>query len=280
MRRESTFNKGGTYEFGIGKNLALHREAAATGIEVVAQYFSDHPPNKTTLTVLDLACGGQPLIISKIMDWFSSYAFEYTGVDINPDQVETCRRFSFSKNVEVKLILEGNAWDLEALPLDQMWDVCFIGLNTHHGTPEEIFCLAKQIFDHLKKGGLFLNHDVFRPAEHPYLRRPGPAQFIPDEKLQRASFPSAHLSRFQGRGSNGWRENWLSGYKSFMKKLGATEAMAEEGIRHMREWDYPISAEEMKEILRGVGFRSFVHSYTTSHHPFYNFYGMVAGYKD
>jgi len=256
MRREPTFNKGGSYQFIIGKNLGLHREAIATSIEIVSKFLSSLPKTKKTLNVLDLACGASPVIIAEVMNHFSNYSFEYTGIDINPDQVATCRKFSFPKNVIKKEVIEENAWNLEEHSLKDKVDLVFIGLNTHHGTPEEISFLAKQIFSQLNKGGVFLNHDLFRPEKYPYLRRPK-----------------------KGLPKNDWRDEWLSGYKSFLKTQGQSEDLAEQGIDHMRNWDYPISMEEMRTILVKIGFRVSTHSYTNPNHPFSNFYGMVVGYK-
>lgn len=252
MHKEPVFNKGGAYRLVVEKNLGLHQEAIAMATPIVSKFLSPTPKKKNVVRVLDLACGGYPLIIAKIMAHFSSHTFEYTGVDVNSDQLDACRQFSFSSNVIVKKIIEGNAWDLKTLLLDKKMDIIFIGLNTHHGTLEEISYLTQQIFRHLKKKGLFFNHDLFRPSQYPYLKKPDTAT---------------------------WREQWLSGYFTFTKSQGIPQDLAKEGIDHMKKWDYPVSTEEMGRILKSVGFTVSLHSYPVSWHPFSNFYGLVAGCK-
>ena len=55
--------------------------------------------------------------------------------------------------------------------------------------------------------------------------------------------------------------------------------MAEEGVSHMSEWDFPVSIEEMTEVLRKAGFQAAFYHYPTANHPFSHFYGMVEGSK-
>lgn len=276
MRREPAFSRGGAYHFTLEKNLGFHREAIATGIQILAKHFSRRlqnkkppknkklPPNKKPLYVLDLACGGRPVATAAMMARFAPQTFEYTGVDINPDQVASCLQFDFPKNVTAKKILEGNAWDLDSLPLKGKFDIVFIGLNTHHGSPEEIFSLVRRIFARLNAGGsrglaaggIFLNHDLFRPEKYPYVRKPAAGQVAAKKD---------------------WRDEWLTGYQAFVRQTGATEEMIAQGNQHMREWDYPLSMKELCDILKKTGFHTTQHSYTSKTNPFAHFYGMVAG---
>lgn len=265
MRREPAFSRGGAYQFTLEKNLGLHREAIAAAILILGKHFSRRlrgdaaPKNKKPLRVLDLACGGRPEVMAKVMARFVSQTFEYTGVDVNPDQVASCLQFDFPKNVASKKILEGNAWDLDSLPLKAKFDIVFIGLNTHHGSPEEIFALARHVFARLNAGGIFLNHDLFRPAKYPYVRKPAPGQAAANEP---------------------WRDEWLTNYHAFVLRTGVPAEAAAQGNQHMREWDYPLSRKELCDILNNVGLRSSQHPYTSKTNPFVKFYGMVTGVKD
>jgi len=85
MRREELFNRSGYYRFLLDSNALLHREAAAEATEALSSLLLDRAANKPE-RVLDLACGGWPTAISGVMVALPSRAFEYTGIDINPDQ--------------------------------------------------------------------------------------------------------------------------------------------------------------------------------------------------
>lgn len=253
MKNEPAFSRGGAYRFTLEKNLGLHCEATAAAVRILGKHFSGRLQNKKPLHVLDLACGGRPVVMAEVMAHFGPQIFEYTGVDVNPDQVASCLQFDFPKNVASKKILEGDAWNLDSLPLKGKFDIVFIGLNTHHGSPEVLLTLARQVFSRLNAGGIFLNHDLFRPEKYSYVRKPNQSP---------------------------WREEWLTNYHAFVLRTGVPAEAAAQGNQHMREWDYPLSKKELCDILNRIGFRASQHSYTSKTNPFVEFYGMVAGVKD
>ena len=120
MRHEAVFGKGGGYGLVVEKNVLLHHEAIRTGIRIIAQWMKRRKLARP-IRILDLACGGSPVISGALMAAFSSVKFQYTGIDINPGQVDAARRFKFAKNVKGN-ILDGDAWGLDAIPAHQRFD--------------------------------------------------------------------------------------------------------------------------------------------------------------
>ena len=169
MKQEKTFTKNGCYTFVLESNLLLHKQVADRARKFLSGWLLDKPADKP-VRLLDLACGGAPVSISSTIAAFPEHVFHYTGIDINPDQAEAARRFQFPKNVVKIVVLEGNAWDFSSLPLDEEYDVIFTGLNIHHGSPEEIYCLLLQCKTKLSQDGMFINHDFYRPGNSAYLR--------------------------------------------------------------------------------------------------------------
>ena len=279
MRRESVFNEGGLYELAVKKNLCLHREAIETGYDIIKTHWAKKRGPSSTVRVLDLACGGKPLIIAEIMGRLPHFSFHYTGIDINRDQIAACKNFSFPKNVQSE-VLEGNVWELKELPLVGAYDLVFIGLNTHHAVPEEIVYAAKNIQKLLRPGGLLINHDVFRPARYSYFRRPEKKsmRFVSVEKLQTAGVPTPLSESWRGS-SVDWREEWFVPHTAYIQKLGEDRKTAEAIVQHMRERDFPVSMQELAELLEMVGFQSSTHSYQNCSYPAPEFFGMVVGCK-
>ena len=129
MRREELFNRSGYYRFLLDSNSLLHREAAAVAIDALNPLLKERASDEP-VRVLDLACGGWPTAIAGVMAAFASRTFEYTVIDINPDQVELAStRFEFPENVNATHILEGNAWDLETAGVEPGFDLVFSGLD-------------------------------------------------------------------------------------------------------------------------------------------------------
>ena len=127
MRREELFSRSGFYGFLLKSNVLLHRqavEAATDAFRPVLQAQGNAP-----VPVLDLACGGWPVTLGEVMAAFPYVAFQYTGVDINPDQVASAtRQFPFPGNVVNRRIVEGNAWDLDALDIGGAFPLIFSGM--------------------------------------------------------------------------------------------------------------------------------------------------------
>lgn len=273
MRRDPSFNQGGSYQFVIEKNIVAHREAIEQGFQIIIKHFG--PSTEKKLKILDLACGGTPIIIAEIMARLDRCRFVYSGIDLNPDQIAACKKFPFPKNVTVNQIIEGNAWTLENFSSEKDYDLVFVGLNMHHGIPEEIFYTARQIYGRLRPGGLFLNHDIYRPSRYPYLRRPG-KNFVSEQKLKAACILTPFSPEFRGAIQHSWREEWFRLHEFYLKKAGASAELTQEVITHMRLQDYPVSLQEMAMILGKVGFRTTLYDYLKTDHPEAEFFGMVA----
>ncbi len=286
MHKDPVFDAGGAYELAVEKNVCLHRESTQEVFKCITNHLTKIRSPKP-LRVLDLACGGKPFILSEVMRRSSSYQFDYTGIDINPDQVNACKKYPFSDNVKTKVI-EGNVWQLKELPLQGSYDIVFMGLNTHHAVPEEILYAARDIYQLLKPGGLFLNHDLFRPSNYPYLRRPDwnpnnkkeSMRFVSKERLKKANIPTPLKEALAGNTpAVTWREEWLAMHKAYLLAKGHSFETAKQGVDHMWERDYPIAAEEMAAILKQVGFNVTIHSYQNNDYPIPEFFRLVKGEK-
>ena len=209
MRREELFNRSGYYRFLLDSNALLHREATDVATEALKPVLGKHAVDKP-VRVLDLACGGWPKAIAGVMTQFSSRTFEYTGIDINPDQVKLAAGlFEFPGNVIGVLILEGNAWDLEALGISGGYDLIFSGMNLHHGNPAEFLFLARQLRALLAPCGILFSHDVYRPDAQLYRRRPDANPDDPAESfrlIDAARIASAALPPFGGPPGSGFHQ--------------------------------------------------------------------------
>lgn len=262
MRREPLFSRSGYYRYLLDINVLLHREAAAATRRALEDWRRSHPTGRT-VRVLDLACGGLPLTIAEVMAGLPGLDFDYTGVDINPDQVSDARRFRFPANVVARRLMEGNAWDLESLGLPGGFDLIYSGMNLHHGTPEEIHFLGLQLRGLLARPGLFFSHDVYRPDGTRYRRRPDadprkPSEswrLVPPERLRETGIPPASLPEDRAPQEPQWRLDYLRRMLETLLARGGDPDGAETTVAHMRERDYPISHQELDLILSGLGFR-------------------------
>ncbi len=287
MRREALFNRDGFYSFVVQSNALLHGEAVKTGIEAVRAAFCSGP-SRSGLSVLDLACGGEPLAIADILAAFPQCRFDYHGVDINPDQVRGARQFPFPANVVNVRIDEGSAWDLQHLPLQRSYDLVFMGMNLHHGTPEEILFLARQLRSVMSSQALFLNHDWFRPDDEPYQRRPdhNPAdseesyQLVDPSRL--AMCPAPTLDRkdeYRGAGDPDWRIEYRELLRQRLSDSAAKAAGIQTTVDHVTSRDYPISLSEFEQLFRQENFRVRILRYTGDD-PLKRFIAMPAASPD
>ena len=271
MRGEELFSRSGFYGFLLDSNVLLHREAARAAVDafrpVVAGYGS------APVAILDLACGGWPVTIAEAMAAFPGAAFRYTGVDINPDQVASAAgRFPFPDNVLECRIIEGNAWDLDALALDGPCPLIFSGMNLHHGTPQEVWFLGLQLKAWLRPGGLFFSHDVYRPDTEPYWPRPeaidgGSARLVEPERLASAGVPDLGIDHDMGGLDPGWRIDYVQRMHRTLIERGADPGGARSTAGHMRSRDYPLSTDEFRNIMGKQGFRVDVRRYDDSAGP-------------
>lgn len=258
MRRGPVLREPWAHPFIVEHNLLLHREAMRVCTKVVADWLTGRPATPT-VRVLDLACsGGMPVVMNGVMRQFVIHRFNYVGVGGSTDHIRSIKNFSFSPNVHVTLTT-GNCWQ-PAKFIQHPPDIVFIGLNTHHAVPEELQYLAKQLRKMMPGGGLFLNYDLFRPAQYPYLRRPDHSEdgtrslaLIPPEILRKAGFAPVPSSHHWGPN---WRQHFLKTNITAMEQEQCPKSMIDETIAHVTERDYPVSPVEMCSILKGSGFKA------------------------
>lgn len=262
MRREPLFNRDGFYSFVVQSNALLHREAIETGIAALRALFCASE-DKRHLSVLDLACGGEPVAIAEILSAFPECRFDYHGIDINPDQVRSARDFAFPANVPSVRIDEGSAWDLADLPCDHSYDLVFMGMNLHHGTPEEILFLAGQLRGVMSAHGVFMNHDWFRPDNKPYQRRPDcnpvdPSesfQLVAPQRLAQAPAPRLKAQRVaEPRQNAAWRTEYCRLLHQRLLDQGADAEGARATAEHVTSRDYPISLREFTQLFEQENF--------------------------
>lgn len=264
MREEQLFSKQGFYAFVVQSNVLLHKEAIEQGRRVLEHFLAGHKVGEP-IRVLDLACGGEPISISAIMRHFPERRFEYTGIDINPDQTELAREhFQYPDNVSTVHIIEGNAWAPCSAGIAGRYDIIFMGMNLHHGTPEEVYYLATQIDKLLTDDGIFINHDWFRPDDEPYLRRPDhhpddpQDSFLLLDKEQLSSLVIPNVTPDEQAGSETdapWRTRYRDSLKQALLDRGGDPEGAASTAAHVQLRDYPISVQDFRRLFGAAGFR-------------------------
>jgi SAM-dependent methyltransferase len=272
MRREKLFTTAGFYGFVLRSNALLHREASRWATALLGRELPGIAGRP--LQVLDLACGGHPATIADVMAAFPQRRFAYTGIDLNPDQVRRAREeFTFPDNVAPARVVEGNAWDLDAMGITGPFDVVFSGMNLHHGTPEEIRLLALQLARRLSPGGVFLSHDVFRPDDQPQRRRPdvNPAnptesyRLVDPERLAAAGIAAEPIAYDDGPEEPAWRRDYLERMRRALTAGGGHPEGIAETLAHMQARDFPISTALFRQIFAGVGFEVATERGTQAH---------------
>ena len=298
MRREAFFSGDSPYDVMLRVNLLLHDEAA-TLVTRRLEALSRRRPDDHVIEILDLACG-VPLTIVDAVENLPDRRFGYTGVDIHPDQVRKARELPMPGNVVASRIINGSAWDLTHLAnparrtqsmrrtrqpgtsdrhaqlkraghgaLPTTYDFVFVGMNLHHGTPEEIWLLATQLRSLLAPDGCLTNHDCYRPEGVAYVRRPAttledgkraPLHMVNPQVLAEAAPPSFHFEEaIEARPA--WRadliDRLLDGYLS----AGGDEAGAEVTASHSWARDFPLSVTEMRTVLEAAGYGVEAHRF-------------------
>lgn len=259
MQKEKLFSKDGCYSRVVESNALFHREAIEYGTEVIKTILDNHPTTHT-IKVLDLACGAEPISITQMLNHFPQQNFSYTGIDINPDQVNFAKhQFKFPANVNETIIVEGNAWDPKSSLQIETYDIIFMGLNLHHGTPEEVYYLATQISQLLNPQGVYLNHDVYRPNDQPYQRRP---EHHPDDindsfsLLEQSLIKDIELPEIteneQEHNSPDatWRQTYSEVLRQSLIEQGAGIECANSTYEHVKLRDYPISLDDFCTIFK------------------------------
>lgn len=277
MQREAVFNQGGSYGFIVQHDILLHREATAMVLAIAQQWLAQHPQAQA-VRILDLACGGTPVITGNVMARLASQKFNYVGIDINADQISAAQHFPFSKNVHVTVRV-GNSWELNTLQ-PASFDLVFEGLNTHHATPEELQYFAQHLAHVIKPGGLFMNYDLFRPTQYPYLHRPDSnsqesLRLIPHDTLQHAGITETTYPA-----APDWRDHhFLPPYIQLMQQKGLAQDLIDQTVAHIRERDYPVTALELCKILMPAGFTTQIYNFQRSKAPMKDFLSLVVAQK-
>jgi SAM-dependent methyltransferase len=280
MRQEQVFSKGGIYGFAVQCNALLHREAIEHGTHAIQTSFAE--AENRTLRVLDLACGGLPISISKMMGNCPEFEFCYTGVDINPDQVQAAREFEFPANVVSAEIIEGDAWNLAHLSTSGKFDIAFEGLNLHHGSPRECLFLLNQLRNVLSEDGVFINHDSYRPNGAPFRHRPPfnpgnssePMAFISEDLLADLDEADQCISN-RADSNTDWRANFAEEFSQLLKDRGGDEAGANSAAKHILERDYPLTVHEMAALAKLARMETQIISYSDSDEPLRHYYQML-----
>lgn len=259
MRKEKLFSKDGCYSRVVESNALFHREAIVYGSHVIKALLENYDSTQT-IKVLDLACGAEPVSITQMLSNFPDRNFSYTGIDINPDQVDYANhQFQFPENVDKINIYEGNAWDPKSCSLQEEYDIIFMGLNLHHGIPEEVYYLATQISTLLSPQGVYINHDVYRPNDQPYQRRP---DHNPDNINE--SFRLLDPTLIDGivlpdvtqdeQAQNAPDAKWRLTYSELLRQTlinqGAGLECADSTYNHVNMRDYPISLNDFNYIFK------------------------------
>ncbi len=275
MQREELFSRFGFYRFVMESNALLHREAAAA-LRAALRPLVSRAPGDEPLAVLDLACGGWPETVAETMASFPDQTFHYTGIDINPDQVASAgETFAFPANVPVVRIIEGNAWDLPPLGLSGSYMLVFSGMNLHHGTPDEISFLAHQLRPLLQPGGLFFSHDVYRPDNRAYRRRPEVNPDDPQEsmalvhpqRLLEANLGAPRVREDRDAVDPAWRLDYIERMRRLLIECGAEHFGVESTAQHMRQRDFPVSVTEFGSIFERFGYQVRTRRYDESDGP-------------
>lgn len=289
MEREKVFSRSGYYSVVVRQNLLGHREAAEIAARELAPRFGRRTPGKV-VRVLDLACGGAPTTMAALFARFSSVRFDYTGIDIHPDQVAAARAFDgYPSNVGAIRVVQGNAWVPQSAGATGRYDLVYSGLNLHHGIPEELFFLARQVQQLLAPDGIVINHDLYRPEGTTYLRRPAcnPAdtaesyRMVDADLLAAAPMPALDIEgEVFGAHRTDWRDAWLQLYSALLHAAPADTRGIEETLTHVRHRDFPLSLAEMARVWRAAGYQVRVHDFRELQHPMRNYLGVLMAWKD
>lgn len=281
MQREELFSRQGFYRFIVDCNVLLHREAGRAAHRIVAERMTQWPAD-APIRVLDLACGGLPISIASLMEEFPEREFHYTGVDINPDQVELAGSlFEYPPNVRRVRVIEGNAWDLAELQVEGPFELIFSGMNIHHGSPREIRYLAAQLRERLSGAGLFVNHDVYRPRSAPYWPRPGlgpdgvELDLVTPRRLDELGVPQPEVGIDSEPREPAWRVDYVSRLHETVLARGGSRQGADSAAAHMRERDYPISTAEFRTLFEAVGFQVRIIDYDDVDEPLAPYISMT-----
>ncbi len=285
MRQEAFFSGDSPYDVLVRGNVLLHREAARK-LARRLQAVLDRRPAGSAIRLLDLACGGVPSTMAAAMHGSPERAFHYVGVDINKEQVEKAGRFPFADNVEPE-ILEGSAWDLQSLSSLAPFDLIFVSLNWHHGTPEEIWFMACQAHALLAADGRLVNHDCYRPDDAPHVSRPETGDedgelssmaLVEVATLEAAEVPAFDIEALPAGAETEWRSDLIARLERGYLEHGGDDAGARILTAHSTRRDFPVSVADACGILRAAGFEVSVDRYERKDGPLADYLAMLTAW--
>lgn len=307
MQKERVFSKDGGYELCLSSNALMHREGTELGIAVLRETFANHVSDYATddiIHVLDLACGSSPVALASMLAEFPDRRFNYTGIDINADQIQGLQdHFTFADNVLSVTAITGDAWDLSKHDLREQYDVIFKGFNLHHGTPEEILFLAQQLQQRVSPRGVFFNTDEYRPTEHHYTRRPDcnlqdaqeSYRLVDQQRLQTIHLQQTIIEN-EFTEVPAWKQQMIQGLQTVMLDsiaLSSAAALTHSAVPvptvekqhaivntlldHVTKRDFPISIDEAEHIFQQVGFQVSTQCYAEHYpeHPLAQYFALL-----
>lgn len=241
----------------VEKDVMQHNAAALLATEAMGALIEDRGTSRP-ISILDLACGVSTTPI-RIIQNFPNHLFSYCGIENDPKQIALVQKVQHPPNIVSNTIIEGNAWLLEdtAIPCHP-FDFVFSGLNFHHGTPEEIEHVLLSLRAFLQPQARLVIHDFFRPYLHCYLRRPEKSPLdgtsltlVPKEKLRSST---TIASRDWHKDEPDWRITHLVELAKKLKACGITADSINYLLREIYEKDFPLSFDEMCDVLRNCGY--------------------------
>jgi len=287
MKNEQVFSEGGFYSFVVETDTLLHSAACEIGKVLLNEIIQKRKTN-APIQVLDLACGSLPVAISEVMASFhGKQLFDYTGIDINPDQVRLLRdKFIFSKNVVNVQVIEDNSWNLEKLnSINEEYDLIFSGLNFHHASPEELYCLAIQLKQKLRSKGIIINHDLYRPNNEKYIKRPDHnlhnktenLNLLTNNEMSKIEIPDFNFSGTEYElGIPNWRDEFLKKEVDYLLSHGASSDDIKMNVEHILGHDFSVSIEEITKIFDKAGYVTTVHDYDSKGHPLEDYIKIIS----
>lgn len=256
MRRERLFSGARLYDVLVHGNVLLHAEAAdRLAAELAA--LDRRRPGDAPVRLLDLACGAAPITVATAIARLPNRRFDYTGVDINEAQLAAASDFRFPANVSNIELRQGSAWEVAELAEAGPFDVVFVGLNWHHGTPAELATFVGGLGALLAPWGVVANHDCYRPEGTPYLRRPDRCPRTGEDLrlvVEGAAAPADPEERGAGDRMPSWREELIARLERGYRAHGGDDAGSRILVEHSRQRDYPMSVTEVRAVFDDADF--------------------------
>ncbi len=219
-------------------SCAYFTSAEDTDLDTAQQRKLDYICKKLRLRqgdrLLDIGCGWGALLIHAA----AHYGVRAVGITLSVPQAEVARRRIQGSGLNDRCRVE--VCDYRDFDSAQQYDkIVSVGMFEHVGEAllPEYFARAWQL---LRPGGVFLNHGIALPTDHPENGPPLIDRYVfPDGELVpiSASLGVAERSGFEIRDVESWREHYALTLHHWVRRL---EAHAEEARRITDETTYRI----------------------------------------